>query len=57
MTLQEIRARYEAGEDPTQLMDEMERAYKIPAMVSDEYNQKHPEIIALYREISRARKL
>jgi len=54
--LQQIQARFKAGENPTQLLDEMERVFKVPAMKSDSYNQAHPEVIALYIEIGESRK-
>lgn len=39
----------------SELMTEMERTFLIPAMNHEEYNQKNPEVIALYRKIANAR--
>jgi len=54
--LQNIRARFAAGENPTQLLDEMESVFKVPAMKSNKFNRENPEIIALYIEIGLSRK-
>lgn len=56
-TLESYRARKDAGENLTALMEEMERVFNIPARESEAYNKENPEIIALYREIAAARPL
>jgi len=55
MTVEKFRERFENGENPTQLMNEMESAFGIPALNSPAYNMEHPDVIRLYREISFSR--
>ena len=66
MQLSEINAQYEhiMQSDMTDterdkalaaLMDFMEWEYKIPALVSSEWEEKHRTIIALYRKLSMSR--
>lgn len=38
-----------------QLMTDLERAYNIPILNDEEYNQKNPFVVQLYRAVSEAR--
>jgi len=38
-----------------QLMTDLERAYSIPFLNDEEYNQKNPFVVSLYRAVSEAR--
>lgn len=38
-----------------QLMTDLERAYSIPVLNNEEYNQKNPFVVQLYRAVSEAR--
>ena len=55
--LEIIRERFEQGSDPTQLMNEMERIFKIPVLSDLDFNEENPEVIELYREISKSRRV
>jgi len=55
--LERIRERFEQGVDPTELMDEMEHIFKIPALNDLDFNEEYPEVIELYREISKSRRI
>lgn len=65
-TLKEINADYEkvlqsglSSEEKTkkyvELMNELERAYKIPALKDEAYERENKKVIALYRKISMSR--
>ncbi|MBI9015010.1 MAG: hypothetical protein JEZ08_22455 [Clostridiales bacterium] len=41
--------------NPTELMDEMELIYKIPALNDIDFNEEHPKVISLYRKLANAR--
>ena len=53
--LAKIKERLLAGEDPTQLMNEMERTFQIPALDDPEFNRQHPEVMKLYRRVAATR--
>lgn len=55
--LERIRQQFIAGHNPTELMNQLERTYHIPLLNNESWNQEHPEIIELYREISDSREL
>jgi len=55
--LEVIRERFEQGENPTELMNEMEDVFKIPALNDPNFNEENPEVIELYREISKSRRV
>jgi len=55
--LEVIRERVEQGENPTELMNEMEDVFKIPALNDPNFNEENPEVIELYREISKSRRV
>jgi hypothetical protein len=44
-----------AGEDPGQIMTDMEQKFKIPALNDPEFNRQNPEVISLYRTIAGSR--
>ena len=65
-TLKEINADYEkvlqsdlSSREKTkkyvELMNELERAYKIPALKDEAYERENKKVIALYRKISMSR--
>lgn len=55
--LMEFRKKYESGYDPTQLMNEMEKVFKIPMVNDPLFNQDNEEVIRLYREIANSREI
>jgi len=55
--LERIRDRFEQGENPTELMNEMEHIFRIPALNDLEFEENNLEVIELYREISKARRI
>jgi hypothetical protein len=55
--LEDIRSEFAQGVDPTELLNVMEREFKIPALNDPQYNIMFPDVIALYREIGDARGL
>lgn len=55
LALERIRGQFEQGADFTNLLDEMSRLFKIPALNDPTYNEDHQEVIQLYREITHAR--
>jgi len=55
-TLKFFRERFDHGESPTKLMNEMEQLYGIPALNDPTYNEANEDVIQLYREISNFRK-
>lgn len=55
--LERIRERFELGESPTRLMNEMEWIFEIPALNDPDYNEENPEVIELYRTISKSRRM
>jgi len=55
--LENIRVRWEQGENPTELMNEMEDVFNIPALNNLDFNEENPEVIELYREISKSRRI
>lgn len=57
VALERIRAEFEKGTEPTELMNEMEQIFKVPAMNDIEFNEDNPMVIKLYREISNSREL
>lgn len=67
-TLKEINADYEkvlqsdlSSEEKTkkyvELMNELERAYKIPVLKDQAYERENKKVVALYRKISMSREL
>lgn len=57
LVLEHIKAQFEQGTDPTYLMNELERVFKVPALNNQEFNNENPEVIQLYREIGNSREL
>lgn len=57
LALERIKGQFEQGMNPTELMNEMECVFKIPALNDPAYNKENEEVIKLYREISSARGL
>ena len=55
LALERIRGQFEQGVNATQLMNEMDRIFKIPALNSEKFNEENPEVINLYRQISDSR--
>lgn len=55
--LEHIRAQFEQGTNPTYLMNEMERVFKVPALNDPVFNEENEEVIKLYREIGDSRDL
>jgi len=55
--LERIRNCFEQGADPTELMNEMERIFKIPALNDPDFNEEYLEVIELYRKISKSRRV
>jgi hypothetical protein len=53
--LEIYRKRFEDGEEPTKLMNELEKVYKIPLMLDLEFNKNNVELMKLYLEISASR--
>ena len=41
----------------SEIMTDMERAFRIPMLNSEQYNQTNSDVLALYKEISLARTL
>lgn len=67
-TLKEINADYEnvlhgnlSSQEKTtkyvELMNELERTYKVPALKDETYERENKKVIALYRKISMSREL
>lgn len=67
-TLKEINADYEkvlqsdlSSREKTkkyvELMNELERTYKVPALKDETYERENKKVIALYRKISMSREL
>jgi hypothetical protein len=52
LAIERIRGEFEKGTDPTELMNEMERIFKIPMLNDETYNAENEYVIELYREIS-----
>lgn len=56
LALERIQGAFEGGKAALgELMSEMERIYRIPALRDKAYEAAHPEVIRLYRNISAAR--
>jgi len=55
LALERIRSEFEQGINATQLMNDMERIFKIPALNSEKFNEENPEVISLYRQVSDSR--
>ena len=55
--LERIRELFEKGVNQTELMNEMERIFKIPALNDLDFNEENPEVIELYRKISKSRRV
>lgn len=53
----EFKNRFLNGENPTDLMNEMESYFRIPMMNDENYNSKNPDVIDLYLAISNSRGL
>lgn len=53
--LKYYKDQFESGVNPTQLMNEMESIFKIPALNDEMYNTENSEVIELYRTISDSR--
>jgi len=49
------RKRFENKEEPTKLMNELEKVYNIPLMLDLEFNKNNIELMKLYIEISESR--
>jgi len=57
LALERIKGQFEQGTDPTRLMNDMERIFKIPALNDPAFNKDNEDVIKLYREISNSRGL
>lgn len=57
VALERITSQFEQGANPTELMNEMERVFKIPVLNDPDFNEDHPKVIQLYRKISYSRDL
>lgn len=57
LALEKIRGQFEKGENPTELMNDMERIFKIKILTDERFNEENQEVIKLYREISDSREL
>lgn len=57
IALERIRGQFEQGTDPTGLMNDMERIFKIPALNDPAFNEDNEDVIKLYRKISNSRGL
>ena len=57
LAIERIRGQFENGSNPTELMNDLERIFKIPALNDPAYNEDNQEVISLYREISDSRGL
>ncbi len=55
LVLERIRGQFEQGANPTDLMNQMEIRYKIPALNDEKFNEENPEVIDLYRQIGDSR--
>lgn len=55
VALERIEASLGSEYDPTALMNEMERIFKIPALNDEAFNEDNKEVIELYRKISNLR--
>lgn len=55
LALERIRGQFEQGANATELMNDMEVIFKIPALNDERFNEENPEVIILYREISDSR--
>jgi hypothetical protein len=55
--LMEFRKKYESGYDPTQLMNEMENVFNIPALNNPSFNENNRDVMSLYQEIANSRKV
>jgi len=55
--LERIAEQFEQGVNQTELMNEMERIFKIPALNDLDFNEENPEVIELYRKISKSRRV
>jgi|GEM_PF-6797086 len=53
--LERITEQFEQGVNQTELMNEMERIFKIPALNDLDFNEENPKVIELYRKISKSR--
>lgn len=57
VALERIEGRFEQGENPTELMNEMEAIFKVPAMNNESFNEDNEGVIKVYRKLSDARKI
>lgn len=57
LILERIRSDFEKGVDPTELMSELERVFKIPKFYVSDFCEAHPMVIKLYTEINDSRKI
>lgn len=64
--LQAFRDRFneiKKGKEPTRssrlvnLMHDLKESYNIPILNDESYNRNNPEVVALYREVSKARQM
>jgi len=55
LAIERIRAEFEKGTNPTELMNEMEQIFKVPAMNDAYFNEDNPMVIKLYREVADSR--
>lgn len=55
-SLNYFKEQFEKGIDLVKLMNGMEEIFRIPMINDEEYNEKNPEVIQLYRKISDSRK-
>jgi len=55
--LTDFREEFEKGRKAQHIMTDMEEIFYIPMFNNEEYNKKHPEVMALYREIASSRQL
>lgn len=55
LALEQIRADFEKGLNPTMLMDKLEELFKVPALNDPAFNEDNPEVIQLFREIGNSR--
>jgi hypothetical protein len=54
LALERIRGQFEQGENPTGLMNNMERIFKIHCLNNPQFNEDKEDVIKLYLEISQS---
>lgn len=53
--LDKYRKRFEDGENPTEIMNDMECEFNIPCLNDEEYNKQNSDVIELYRKVANSR--